>query len=172
MTMMMVMIMMMMIFDLLIDDDNDNDDNDSGSNDDDNGDNEDDYDNDYHCNYHCDYFIMIIIVLITNHNYHISTVKLQNGLESLEGILGDNCHRPTAVDALMKFNYDIEKALDDILSKGSHSHIVFCASGLQSRCILGSNLILYASKTVYQSTHCFYLRNKYRRNRRLKAGKS
>jgi len=45
--------------------------------------------------------------------------KLQLGLESLEGILGENCHQPTAVDALMKFNYDIEKALDDILSKGS-----------------------------------------------------
>jgi len=44
--------------------------------------------------------------------------KLQLGLESLEGILGENCHQPTAVDALMKFNYDIEKALDDILSKG------------------------------------------------------
>ena len=47
--------------------------------------------------------------------------KLQSGLEALEGILGDNCHQPTAVNALMKFNYDVEKALDDILSRGTIS---------------------------------------------------
>ena len=48
-----------------------------------------------------------------------SAAKLQSALENLEGILGDNCHQPTAVDALMKFNYDVEKALDEILSKGA-----------------------------------------------------
>lgn len=48
----------------------------------------------------------------------INSAKLESSLETLEGILMDNCHKPTAVKALLRFDFDVEKALNEILSKG------------------------------------------------------
>ncbi|XP_031555843.1 HBS1-like protein [Actinia tenebrosa] len=47
----------------------------------------------------------------------ISEAKLSSCLDQLQSILGDDCHEPTAVDAILKFNFDAERALDYIFSK-------------------------------------------------------
>eukprot|EP00794_Sanderia_malayensis_P004741 gene4741-5364_t len=47
-----------------------------------------------------------------------SLAMLQSALEHLEGILGDFFHKPTAVTAVMKHNYNADKALNEILNKG------------------------------------------------------
>jgi len=47
----------------------------------------------------------------------ISQAKLSSCLDQLQSILGDDCHEPTAVDAILKYNFDAEKALDYIFSQ-------------------------------------------------------
>ena len=44
--------------------------------------------------------------------------KLSSCLDQLHSILGETCHEPTAVEAVLKYNFDVEKALDDILNGG------------------------------------------------------
>jgi hypothetical protein len=46
-------------------------------------------------------------------------------LDQLQSILGDDCHEPTAVDAILKYNFDAEKALDYIFSKGISKLLTF-----------------------------------------------
>jgi len=47
----------------------------------------------------------------------ISQAKLQSCIEQLEDILGDSCHERTAVEAVLSNNFDVEKALNQLLNK-------------------------------------------------------
>lgn len=48
----------------------------------------------------------------------IVLAKLSSCLDQLQSILGDDCHEPTAVEAIIKFDFNAEKALDYIFEKG------------------------------------------------------
>lgn len=45
--------------------------------------------------------------------------KLQSCIEHLEDILGDSIHEKTIVEAILAHNFDVDKALNQILNKGS-----------------------------------------------------
>ncbi|EDO47522.1 predicted protein [Nematostella vectensis] len=47
----------------------------------------------------------------------LSEAKLSSCLDQLNSILGDDCHEPTAVDAILKHDFNVEKALDYIFNR-------------------------------------------------------
>ena len=47
-----------------------------------------------------------------------SSAKLLSCLDQMHSILGEACHEPTAVHAILKHNFDLERALDQILGGG------------------------------------------------------
>ncbi len=50
--------------------------------------------------------------------------KLHSALEYLDGVLGDY-DKPTAVNALLRYGFDPEQALNDLLNKGFSSYSFF-----------------------------------------------
>ena len=39
----------------------------------------------------------------------------------MHSILGDSCHEPTAVEAILRHNFDLERAIDQVLGGGQYS---------------------------------------------------
>lgn len=44
--------------------------------------------------------------------------KLLSCMDEFRSILGDHCDEVEATDAILRHNFDLEKAIDDVLSKG------------------------------------------------------
>ena len=49
----------------------------------------------------------------------LASAKLSSCMDQLHSILGETLHEPTAVTAVLQSNFDLERALDQILSQGN-----------------------------------------------------
>ena len=49
----------------------------------------------------------------------LASAKLSSCMDQLHSILGETLHEPTAVAAVLQSNFDLERALDQILSQGN-----------------------------------------------------
>lgn len=49
----------------------------------------------------------------------LASAKLSSCMDQLHSILGETLHEPTAITAVLQSNFDLERALDQILSQGN-----------------------------------------------------
>lgn len=54
--------------------------------------------------------------------FHFVSAKLSSCMDQLHSILGETLHEPTAVTAVLQSNFDLERALDQILSQGNKTN--------------------------------------------------